>query len=50
MCSPTLFLRINVPDGGEGDVNPAPGTAIKIKSPDALVYPVPARHNERLPL
>jgi hypothetical protein len=23
MCSPTLFLRINVPDGGEGDVNPA---------------------------
>jgi hypothetical protein len=46
MCSPTLFPlpRINVPDGGEGDVNPPQGKAI----PDALVCPVPAQHNDLL--
>jgi hypothetical protein len=27
---------------------PPPGKAIKFKSPDALVYPVPARHNDLL--
>jgi hypothetical protein len=24
---------------------PPPGTAVKVKSPDALVYPVRAQHN-----
>jgi hypothetical protein len=27
---------------------PPPGKAIKVKNPDALVYPVPAQHNDLL--